>query len=90
MPGGSLRWILEDALAFARREVRRGSRYAGIVLDPPHHGRGPKGERWQLEQGLARRLTAALQLLDAKLDGGLRLLHEAPPALRARPERARR
>lgn len=47
------RVILDDALAFAQREARRGQRYDVILLDPPHHGRGPKGERWQLEEGLA-------------------------------------
>lgn len=58
-----LRWVLEDALAFARREARRGARYHGILLDPPHYGRGPKGEKWQLESGLAPLLEACGQLL---------------------------
>jgi 23S rRNA (cytosine1962-C5)-methyltransferase len=58
-----LRWVLEDALAFARREARRGARYTGILLDPPHHGRGPKGETWQLETGLAPLLEACARLL---------------------------
>src|SRR5262245_1023825 len=58
-----LRWVLEDALVFARREARRGARYAGILLDPPHYGRGPKGEKWQLETGLAPLLEACARLL---------------------------
>src|SRR5262249_1900791 len=58
-----LRWVLDDALAFARREVRRGARYHGILLDPPHHGRGPKGETWQLGEGLAPLLEACAKLL---------------------------
>lgn len=61
-----VRVILDDALAFARREVRRDSRYQAILLDPPHHGRGPKGERWQLEEGLAPLVECASELLDER------------------------
>jgi len=61
-----VRILLDDALAFARREVRRGARYEGILLDPPHHGRGPKGERWQLEQDLAPLVEAAAALLSER------------------------
>jgi 23S rRNA (cytosine1962-C5)-methyltransferase len=60
------RWVLDDALTFARREVRRGARYTGILLDPPHYGRGPKGEKWQLETGLAPLLEACGALLDER------------------------
>lgn len=60
---GAVRLVLDDALAFARREVRRGHRYEAILADPPHHGRGPRGERWQLEQHLAGLLEACAQLL---------------------------
>ncbi|MCB9915750.1 MAG: class I SAM-dependent methyltransferase [Planctomycetes bacterium] len=62
----SVRVLLDDALAFARREVRRGSRYHVVLLDPPHYGRGPKGERWQLEEGLAPLLEAAHALLEER------------------------
>lgn len=62
-PADAVRLVLDDALAFAHREVRRGSRYEAILLDPPHHGRGPKGERWQLEQGLAPLVECAAELL---------------------------
>ena len=55
--------MLEDALAFARREARRGARYTGILLDPPHYGRGPKGEKWQLETSLVPLLDACQELL---------------------------
>ena len=58
-----LRWILDDALTFARREVRRGARYHVILLDPPHFGRGPKGETWQFEDGLTPLLEAARALV---------------------------
>ena len=47
-----IRWILEDALKFARREARRGNRYQGLILDPPAYGHGPDGERWKLDECL--------------------------------------
>ncbi|MAF64244.1 MAG: SAM-dependent methyltransferase [Planctomycetes bacterium] len=63
LAGAPVRLLLEDALAFARRERRRGRRYEAILLDPPHHGRGPKGERWQLEDDLAELVEVAGALL---------------------------
>jgi 23S rRNA (cytosine1962-C5)-methyltransferase len=48
----SVRWLTDDALKFMRREVRRGSKYDGILLDPPKYGRGPDGEVWSLERDL--------------------------------------
>ncbi len=66
LPERAMRLIVDDALAFARREVRRGSRYAAVLLDPPHYGRGPKGEKWQLEDGLAPLIEAVAQLLDER------------------------
>jgi len=59
----AVRVMLEDALAFAQREVRRGKTYEAILLDPPHFGRGPKGETWRLEEGLAPLIEAAGALL---------------------------
>jgi 23S rRNA (cytosine1962-C5)-methyltransferase len=59
-----VRWIIEDAGKFAAREVRRGRRYDGIILDPPKFGRGPGGERWQLEENLPDLLADCRQLLD--------------------------
>ncbi|MEZ6018141.1 MAG: class I SAM-dependent rRNA methyltransferase [Planctomycetota bacterium] len=59
----ALRVICDDALAFAAREVRRGSTYHVILLDPPHYGRGPKGEVWRFEEGFAPLVAAASQLL---------------------------
>ena len=59
----SMRVICDDALAFARREVRRGKLYDAIMMDPPHYGRGPKGELWRLEEGLEPLIECALQLL---------------------------
>ncbi len=63
LPEGSLRLLLEDALAFARREARRGTRYQVVLLDPPHYGRGPKGQKWQLEEHLVELLEAVAELL---------------------------
>jgi 23S rRNA (cytosine1962-C5)-methyltransferase len=58
-----IRWIVDDALAFTRREARRERRYAGIVLDPPSFGHGPGGRPWQLETGLAELLEACAAIL---------------------------
>lgn len=64
LDANAIRWMLDDALAFARREVRRGNRYHGILADPPSYGRGPKGEKWELESGLAPLLEACSALLE--------------------------
>ncbi|MFT7668099.1 MAG: 23S rRNA (cytosine1962-C5)-methyltransferase [Planctomycetota bacterium] len=64
LPERAIRIMCDDALAFARREVRRESKYNAVLLDPPHFGRGPKGERWQLEDGLAPLVEVAGQLLE--------------------------
>ena len=63
-----IRWIIDDARKFAAREVRRGRRYAGVMLDPPKFGRGPDGELWRLEEGLPGLLhdCAALLADDAR------------------------
>lgn len=60
-----IRWIVDDALKFVEREIRRGNRYDGIILDPPKHGRGPNGEIWKLEEGLNRLLSSCAELLSA-------------------------
>ena len=59
-----IRWLVEDAMKYAAREVRRGRRYDGIILDPPKFGRGPDGEVWQLEEGLPELVSDCRQLLD--------------------------
>ncbi|WP_418992787.1 class I SAM-dependent methyltransferase [Alistipes sp.] len=59
-----VRWIVEDALKFVRREVRRGSRYRGIVLDPPAYGRGANGEKWILEDNIGEMLACCAELLE--------------------------
>jgi 23S rRNA (cytosine1962-C5)-methyltransferase len=60
-----IRWIVDDASKFTAREVRRGRRYDGILLDPPKFGRGPDGEVWRLEENLAPLITDCRKLLDA-------------------------
>lgn len=61
-----VRWIVEDALKFVRREVRRGNRYAGIILDPPAYGRGANGEKWVLEENIGEMLDCCAQLLEPR------------------------
>jgi 23S rRNA (cytosine1962-C5)-methyltransferase len=61
-----IRWLVDDAFKFAAREVRRGRRYDGIILDPPKYGRGPAGEVWKLEEGLPGLIAECRQLLDAE------------------------
>ena len=60
-----IRWIVDDATKFTAREVRRGRRYDGILLDPPKFGRGPEGELWRLEEDLAPLLADCRRLLNA-------------------------
>jgi len=61
-----VRWIVDDAVKFAAREVRRGRRYDAILLDPPKFGRGPDGEVWRLEEHLPGLLADCAQLLDGQ------------------------
>ena len=65
MENRPVRWIVDDAAKFAAREVRRGKRYDGIILDPPKFGRGPEGEVWRLEDHLAGLVGDCRLLLDA-------------------------
>lgn len=60
---GTMRVILDDALAFARREGRRGGSYHAVLLDPPHYGRGPKGEKWQFEDSIGALVAAVRDLV---------------------------
>ena len=61
-----VRWIVEDALKFVQREVRRGNRYHGIVLDPPAYGRGANGEKWILEDNICEMLECCARLLEPR------------------------
>lgn len=58
-----IRWIVDDALKFVRREVKRGKQYQGIIMDPPAYGRGPDGEKWILEENINELLSLCSQLL---------------------------
>ncbi|MBV7334303.1 class I SAM-dependent methyltransferase [Chloroflexi bacterium TSY] len=58
-----IRWLVDDAVKFIKREERRGNRYEGIILDPPSFGRGPKGEVFKIEKDLAQLLEGCRALL---------------------------
>nr|WP_321441902.1 class I SAM-dependent methyltransferase [uncultured Hyphomonas sp.] len=58
-----IRWIADDAMKFTAREIRRGNRYDGIILDPPKFGRGPKNETWRFEENLPELLDTVRDLL---------------------------
>jgi 23S rRNA (cytosine1962-C5)-methyltransferase len=60
----NIRWMVEDAMKFVQREVRRGNVYQGIILDPPAYGRGPDGEKWLLEEQLNEMIKLCGKLLD--------------------------
>lgn len=64
MDSRPVRWIIDDAAKFTAREVRRGKRYDGIIMDPPKFGRGPDGEVWRLEEHLPGLIADARRLLD--------------------------
>ena len=66
MTARPVRWIVDDAVKFTAREVRRERRYDGIILDPPKFGRGPEGEVWRLEDGLPGLVSDCARLLDAQ------------------------
>ncbi len=58
-----IRWIVDDVMKFLKREIRRGVRYDGIILDPPKFGRGPKGEVWEFFDLLPNLLELCRQVL---------------------------
>lgn len=59
-----VRWVVEDALKFVKRELKRGKKYNGIILDPPAFGHGPNGEKWKLEDHIQEMMRDVVQLLD--------------------------
>jgi 23S rRNA (cytosine1962-C5)-methyltransferase len=67
-----IRWIVEDALKFVKREVRREKKYDGLILDPPAYGRGTDGERWVLEKNIDEMLHECAKLLN---DNGFLVLN---------------
>ncbi|MGV3703931.1 MAG: class I SAM-dependent methyltransferase [Arcticibacter sp.] len=59
-----IRWVVEDALKFVKREIKRGRKYNGIILDPPAYGHGPNGEKWKLEDHILEMMKDVANLLD--------------------------
>lgn len=60
----NIRWVVEDALKFVKREIKRGKKYNGIILDPPAYGHGPNGEKWKLEDHILEMMQDVSKLLD--------------------------
>jgi 23S rRNA (cytosine1962-C5)-methyltransferase len=58
-----IRWVVEDALKFIRREAKRGNKYNGIILDPPAYGRGPEGEKWMLQDSIDEMISHCNEIL---------------------------
>ncbi len=58
-----IRWLVDDCVKFVEREIRRGNKYDGIIMDPPSYGRGPRGEVWKLEENIWSFIELASQLL---------------------------
>ncbi|MBR6698351.1 MAG: class I SAM-dependent methyltransferase [Lachnospiraceae bacterium] len=58
-----IRWIVDDCVKFVEREIRRGNKYDGIIMDPPSYGRGPKGEIWKIEESIHSFIKLCVQLL---------------------------
>ena len=59
-----IRWMVDDALKFVKKEIRRGNHYTGIILDPPAYGHGANGEKWKLEENIQEMMESVLQLLN--------------------------
>lgn len=60
-----IRWILDDALKFLKREIKRGAKYDCIIMDPPSFGRGPKGEVWKIEDNIKELMDSCKELLSS-------------------------
>lgn len=63
IPGDRVRWLVDDCVKFVEREIRRGNKYDGIIMDPPSYGRGPKGEIWKIEEAVFPLIELCEQLL---------------------------
>lgn len=61
-----IRWVYEDAFKFVKRELKRGNKYNGIIMDPPPYGRGPEGEKWTLQEQLNELIGMSSRLLERK------------------------
>ena len=58
-----VRWLVDDCIKFVQREIRRGNKYDGIIMDPPSYGRGPGGEVWKLEEQLYSLVELCMQVM---------------------------
>lgn len=58
-----IRWLVDDCVKFVEREIRRGNKYDGIIMDPPSYGRGPKGEIWKIEDSIFPFIELCTQIL---------------------------
>ena len=58
-----IRWLVDDCVKFVEREIRRGNKYDGIIMDPPSYGRGPRGEVWKMEESIWPFLELTAQIL---------------------------
>ncbi len=63
LENSKIRWIIDDAILFLKREIKRGNRYDAIIMDPPSFGHGPKDELWKIEEGFLELLDLCKQLL---------------------------
>jgi 23S rRNA (cytosine1962-C5)-methyltransferase len=70
-----VRWLVDDVDAFVAREVRRGRRYGGVILDPPSYGHGAGGRSWRLEERLAPLLAASIELTAGSREAVLLTAH---------------
>lgn len=61
-----IRWILDDAKVFVKREIKRGKTYDGVIMDPPTFGRGPKGETWEIERDLPELIELVKKILSPR------------------------
>ncbi|MCR5485992.1 MAG: class I SAM-dependent methyltransferase [Lachnospiraceae bacterium] len=66
IPTERFRYLVDDCVKFVEREIRRGSRYEAVIMDPPSYGRGPKGETWKMEEQVFRLLQLAEQVLSGE------------------------
>jgi 23S rRNA (cytosine1962-C5)-methyltransferase len=74
----NIKWVHEDALKFAQRELKRGNKYQGIIMDPPAWGIGAKGERWKLEEKIDELMATCNDLME---ENGFLIMNTYSPSL---------
>ncbi|MDO5582173.1 MAG: class I SAM-dependent methyltransferase [Planctomycetia bacterium] len=85
----SIRWIVEDAAKFVRRERKRGNHYDGIILDPPTYGHGASGEVWRLSRDLPKLMSDLVHLLEPKDFFVLLTFHAVGPEIKTIPAKVK-